>query len=252
MRCDTQESVTTVADVAPRWNYSGFAVKHQQARFPSRFVALSMVPVLLSLSTAQAAKPIQWKDLGKKIGHGRLGTDGREDREYRVMTKDGAMHADRRLHVFSTGIQLGEAGPMVSRDQVVEIRIHHHRPGLDILLAPAEALFSGVGEGDGSGYDFGPVDPWLLMLVPVALGVDAGCRTYCSAGGSRPANAAEQSRACGALNCRICYAAGLRPVNNANSSHFQWQSTSSKPISRSQCSWVSSASSLLDGSSSCG
>jgi hypothetical protein len=45
---------------------------------------------------------------------------------------------------------------------------------------------------------------------------------------------------------------GLTPASNANSRHFQWQSTSTKPIARSQPNCVSKSSSLLEGSSCSG
>ena len=41
----------------------------------------------------------------------------------------------------------------------------------------------------------------------------------------------------------------LRPTSNANSLHFQRQSTSTNPISRSHCSCVSRSSNLFEGSS---
>lgn len=44
----------------------------------------------------------------------------------------------------------------------------------------------------------------------------------------------------------------LLPVSSANSRHFHRQSTFWKPSSRSQLSWVSTSSSLFDGSSSSG
>ena len=43
--------------------------------------------------------------------------------------------------------------------------------------------------------------------------------------------------------------AGLTPPSSANSTHFQWQSTSAKPMARSQPSCVSTSRSLFDGAS---
>jgi len=39
-----------------------------------------------------AAESVQWSDLPQKIGHGKMRSDGREDREYRVVTEEGAIH----------------------------------------------------------------------------------------------------------------------------------------------------------------
>src|SRR4051812_48190266 len=48
------------------------------------------------------------------------------------------------------------------------------------------------------------------------------------------------------------YVPYFTPPRSASSSHFQWQSTSTKPISRSQLICVSTSNSRLDGSSSFG
>jgi hypothetical protein len=65
-------------------------------------------------------------------------------------------------------VRLGNSGPAIPREQVVEIRIYRDALLSDALLAPARALFSSGGGGDSYG-----IDPWQLLLLPVAYGVAA-------------------------------------------------------------------------------
>jgi hypothetical protein len=145
-------------------------MKANKRCFPSRVTALSLVLALLSFSSAQAAEAARWVDLPKKIGRGKMRWDHREDRQYRVVTKDGQTHVGRKLIFSPTDVRLWESGASIPREQVVEIRMHRDALLSDALLAPARALFSG--SGGGGGYDWG-FDPWQLQLLPVALAVVA-------------------------------------------------------------------------------
>src|SRR5271156_38997 len=93
--CDALESVTTAPLQHPRRTYSGVAMKANALQFTSRIVA-----GLLSLSMAQAADAVRWNDLPNKIGHGKMRSDDREDRQYRIITKDGLTHVGYAL-IFS-------------------------------------------------------------------------------------------------------------------------------------------------------
>jgi hypothetical protein len=145
-------------------------MKTNKRRFLCSPIALSLVLSVLSFSTAQAAEGVRWVDLPKKIGRGKIRWDDREDRQYRVVTKDGLTHVGRPIIFSPNDVWLGESGPTMPREQVVEIRIHRDALLSDALLAPGRALFSSVDGGGGGGYDFG-IGPWELLLLPVVYGV---------------------------------------------------------------------------------
>lgn len=149
--------------------YSGLVMKRQQACCCSRFIAVSLLTMMLSLSTLQAREPVTWNDLGKKIGHGRMRPDNREDREYRVITKDGAMHVGRPLYIQASGIRLGEAGLIIPREQVAEIRIHCDRRWRDALLTPGGVFFSFF-----VGSDEYWILSWRVLLLPALLPATVG------------------------------------------------------------------------------
>ena len=75
-----------------------------------RITAALLVPAMMSLSMAQAAEPVQWTDLPKKIGRGKMRSDGREDRQYRVVTKDGMVHAGYVLTFSATDVKVSPFG----------------------------------------------------------------------------------------------------------------------------------------------
>jgi len=146
-------------------------MKTNTCRSASKLIALSLVTSVLSFSTAQAAEAVQWSDLQKKIGRGKIRSDKREDRQYRVVTKDGLIHVGHRLIFSPTGVRLTDPGPAIPREQVVEIRIHRDGRLKDALLAPGAVLFSGV----DSDKPLCIISTILLapVLAPVALGVTA-------------------------------------------------------------------------------
>jgi hypothetical protein len=125
---------------------------------------------LLSLSMAQAADAVHWNDLPKKIGHGKMRSDDREDRQYRVVTRDGLSHAGNSLIFSPTDVKLTPGGPSIPRDQVAEIRIHRAGPLWDAFLAPSSAVLDRTCRGAGS---FCFPGPTVLPLITVALCADA-------------------------------------------------------------------------------
>lgn len=146
-------------------------MKANKRRFICRSTALSLVLSVLSMSTAQAAEGVRWVDLPKKIGRSKMRSDGREDREYRVVTKDGLVHVGHRLTFSPTGVRPTDPGPAIPREQVVEIRIRRDGRLKDALLAPGAVLFSGL----DSDHPLLFIGTFLLapVLLPVALGVTA-------------------------------------------------------------------------------
>lgn len=165
--CDTRESVTTTASAFLVPTYAGLAMKTH-----SRLIALLLVLMLLSLSSTRAAESVRWTDLPKKIGRGKMRADGREGRQYRVVTKDGLSHVGYKLMFGPNNVRLTDSGPSIPREQVAEIRIHRDGRLADALRAPGSALASGL---------IGSDEAWLVswkvlllpVLIPVALGADA-------------------------------------------------------------------------------
>ena len=144
-------------------------MKVNKPRFPCRNIALLLVLALLYLPSAQAAEGVPWADLPKKIGRGKMRLDGREDRLYRVVTKDGLTHVGRPLIFSPKGVTLGESGSIIPREQVVEIRIHRDRLLFDALAAPGNALFSGALGKDEYG-----LFSWRVLLLPVLIPLTLG------------------------------------------------------------------------------
>lgn len=124
---------------------------------------------MLSLSTAQAADAVQWTDLPKKIGHGKMRPDNREDRQYRVLTKDGRSYVGYKLFFSPRDVSLSDSGPVIPREQVREIRIHRDRRFRDALVAPASAIVDSVCSGE----EYCLVSPLVLLLIPLTLGATA-------------------------------------------------------------------------------
>jgi hypothetical protein len=132
----------------------------------SRIIAGVLVPAILSLSSAQAAEAVQWVDLPKKIGRGKTRLDSREDRQYRIVTKDGQTHGGGQLIFRSNDVSFTESGPSIPREQVKEIRIHRDRLISDALFAPASAVSQG-----SEAFFSNPVG--IFLFIPVMLGVTA-------------------------------------------------------------------------------
>jgi hypothetical protein len=132
-----------------------------------RITATLLVPAMLSLSTAHAAEPVQWNDLPQKLGRGKMRSDGREDRQYRVVTKDGVIHTGYALAFSARDVKVSPSEPAIPREQVTEIRIHRrHGPVSDALMAPAGKIF----DNDDVGVFFSPL---VLLFIPVAIGITA-------------------------------------------------------------------------------
>jgi len=136
----------------------------------SKIIAGLLVPAILLLSTAQAADLVQWSDLPNKIGHGKMRSDDREDRQYRVVTKDGLTHAGYALIFSPTDVRFTLSGGSIPRDQVKEIRIHRDRRLWDAFLAPSSAVLDGTCRSSNS---FCFPGPTVLPLITLALGADA-------------------------------------------------------------------------------
>jgi hypothetical protein len=139
----------------------------------SRIVAGFLV---LSLSMAQAAESVQWNDLPKKIGRAKMRSDGRENRQYRVVTREGVIHAGYELIFSPSGVKICPSGPLIPREQVTEIRIHRDGRFSDALWAPGGAIAKGLCQGDDFGFCFVlglPIDLGLsLAAAPITLPIE--------------------------------------------------------------------------------
>lgn len=153
----------------PDQSYSRLAMKTNKLRI----TATLLVPAILSLSMAQAAQPVQWNDLPKKIGRGKMRSDEREDRQYRVVTKDGRIHAGYALTFSPIDVTVLPSGPTIPREQVTEIRIHRDGRLSDALIAPAGKVFDSLYKCTSEDYGCLFVGPWMLPLIPLATGVTA-------------------------------------------------------------------------------
>jgi hypothetical protein len=136
-----------------------------------RLVAALLVPAMLSLSMAQAAQPVQWNDLRKKIGWGKIRSDGRVDRQYRVVTKDGLIHTGYELTFSPIDVTVSPSGSSIPREQVTEIRVHRNGRLADALLAPGGKVFDPLCHSDVL---CSLASPFVLPLMPVAIGITVG------------------------------------------------------------------------------
>jgi hypothetical protein len=149
-------------------------MKANTERFAARSIAGLLIPALLFVSTAGAADTVQWTDLAKAIGHGKMRSDNREDREYRVVTKTGAIYVGQGLAFSPMAVSIDPLGLSIPREQVAEIRVHR-----DGLLADALVLHGGrlldttCGRG---GYCL--PSPILFFIMPVALGATAVAASF--------------------------------------------------------------------------
>jgi hypothetical protein len=142
----------------------------------ANYIASLLVPAILSLSTAGAADPVPWADLAKTVGHGKMRSDEREDREYRVATKAGISYVGHQIFIGPNGVSFAPSGPMIPREQVAEIRIHRDALLWDALKRPGGAVFDPLC-GGGGGYCF-LVGPFVLLLIPVAIGITAAAAPF--------------------------------------------------------------------------
>lgn len=143
-------------------------------RFATRTIAGLLIPAMLFMSTARAADAVQWSDLAKAIGHGKMRSDNREDREYRVVTKAGAIYVGQGLSFSPVAVSVEPLGLSIPHERVAEIRIHR-----DGLLSDALVLHGGklldptCGRG---GYCL--PSPILFFVMPVALGATAVAASF--------------------------------------------------------------------------
>jgi hypothetical protein len=149
-------------------------MKANTERFAARNIASLLVPAMLFMSTARAADAVQWADLAKTIGHGKMRSDNREDREYRVVTKTGAIYVGQGLSFRAVAVTVDRLGSSIPREQVAEIRIH--RDGLlsdALVLHGGRVLDTTCGRG---GYCL--PSPILFFVMPVALGATAVAASF--------------------------------------------------------------------------
>ena len=132
----------------------------------TRITAALLVPAILSLSMAQAAQPVQWDDLPNRVG------PTHKERQYQVVTKDGAIHKGVELSFSPIGVTVSSSEPSIPREQVREIRIRRDRSVTDALLAPAGKVFGPLCGND----DFGclALVPLFPVVIPVAVGITIG------------------------------------------------------------------------------
>jgi hypothetical protein len=139
--------------------------------------ALRSFAVLLSLSTAWAGEPVPWADLAKTVGHGKMRSDGREDREYRVVTKAGTGYVGHQIYIGPSGLSFAPSGAMIPRDQVAEIRIHREALLWDALKKPGGEVFDPLCSGGGGDLCL-LIGPFVLLLIPVAIGITAAAAPF--------------------------------------------------------------------------
>ena len=149
-------------------------MKANTERFAARTTAGLLIPAMLFMSTARAADAVQWADLAKAIGHGKMRSDNSEDREYRVVTKADAIYVGERLSFSPIAVSVGRLGLSIPREQVAEIRIR--RDGLwsdALVLHGGKLLDPTCGRG---GYCL--PSPILFFIMPVALGATAVAASF--------------------------------------------------------------------------
>jgi hypothetical protein len=144
-------------------------MKANAERFAVGSMAVLLLPAMLFTSTARAADRVQWADLAKTIGHGKMRSDNREDREYRVVTKAGAIFVGQGLSFSPVGVSVNPSGLSISRERVAEIRVHRDRLLPDALVLHGGKLLDPTcGRG---GYCL--PSPILFFVMPIALGATA-------------------------------------------------------------------------------
>jgi hypothetical protein len=140
-------------------------MKHTRRPAILRVAVSLLLPAILS-STLHAAKAVPWDDLPKKVGKGKLLPDGREDREYTIVTKTGETLRGRTPIFGPSGVNFSAEGPTIPREQVAAIRIRHHI-SWGAIFEPAvfAAGMLACQAWLGSSY------PEVWLLTPVALAV---------------------------------------------------------------------------------
>lgn len=137
-------------------------MKRNSKSAASRVVAGLLLPAILSMSAMQAAEAVTWPDLPRKIGRGKLLPDMQEDRQYSIKTKSGKIHRGRKLIFSPVSVSFADSGASIPREQVTEIRIHHHGSWTAASFVPADKMV-----GDGSVF----LTPLVFPLIPLLIGV---------------------------------------------------------------------------------
>ena len=154
------ESVTDGAFPCSPRAYSEFAMNNNWR------VRRAGLLLTLSCAMAQAGEDVKWSDLPQRIGHGKMRSDGREDRQYRVITKTGQTYNGNQLTFWPESVVVGSNPAAIPREQVAEIRIRRDKRLTDALMAPASAIVCGIsGPCDGE-WIFHPLE----MLTAITIG----------------------------------------------------------------------------------
>lgn len=139
----------------------------------SKIAARLLLPVILSLSTVQAAETVTWSELAKIA---------QKDQDYSILTKAGETFRGRQLMVGPSGVRFAESGTAIPREQVAEIHIRHHDSFGHALLAPAGKLFHEINPASGQDWYFPTYAVLFLpVLLPVALGIDVAATPFTAA-----------------------------------------------------------------------
>ena len=127
-------------------------------------VALLLASILAS-SSAHAADAVRWEDLPKKIGTG-------YGRQYTVVTRDGNSRKGIALAFRPQGVLLNDSVHEISRDDVSEIRIHHHLAFDAASGRPMDRLFSAAGYTSAFAILFVLAIPIYVITAPPAIAVE--------------------------------------------------------------------------------
>jgi hypothetical protein len=114
-----------------------------------------LLTLILTFSSAKAADTVRWDDIPKKIRTGSIS-------EYTIITKDGHSRKGQALDFSPKGIRLDNSGPLIAREEVAMIRIHHHQKMDDAADAPFQRVFRRMDES------------WLIFawaLLPAFIGI---------------------------------------------------------------------------------
>jgi hypothetical protein len=110
-----------------------------------------------------AADTVRLSDLPERIGQGKLDNQGREDREYTIITKAGTTYRSRHVMFIAGKIELS-SGLMIPIGDLAQIRVKHHKEWSYAIAAPGLAMC-----GDGEIF----LTPLAIPLIPALLVVTA-------------------------------------------------------------------------------
>ena len=136
-------------------------MKTNKQRF--RIIAGFLIPAALFVPTVRGEETVAWADLPKRLGN-------HENRQCRVVTKDGAAHVGDQLAFGPTDVKLYPSGLSIPREAVKEVRLHRYGPLGDAIRRPGGVVL----QMDCGGFPCSLTAVLLLPLtIPVALGVTA-------------------------------------------------------------------------------